>query len=139
MSTRDDDSLGGERSDGSPEGGGGLGGLVVEDLGVDDAAAVVEGGVEVAVADAAVGAGAVRGASAVHAPPAAVADRGQLLGVDMHQLTGPFALVALRWNLRCGGPGASVEAAEAGGPEDRLDALVAAGTAAAAVGAFVSR
>lgn len=75
---------------------------------------------EVAVAHSAVAAGAVLGASAVHAPPATVADGAELLDVDVGELAGPFPLVALGVTCR-GGPVASIESAESGSPEDRLD------------------
>jgi hypothetical protein len=68
-----------------------------------------------------VGAGAVGGASAVHAPPAAIADRRELLDVDMDQLARPFALVALRRDLRHGRPIPTIKTAKPGRPEDRLD------------------
>lgn len=93
----DGDALGGKGGDGAlPEPGSGVASFVVQDLGVDHSGAVVQGGVEVAVADAAVTTSAVLGAPAVHAPPAAVTDAGELLDVHVGQLTRSFPLVALR-------------------------------------------
>ena len=112
------DPVGGEPGGGpAPERGGGGGLLVVEDLGVDEPGAVIERGVDVAVAGSAA---AVMGgvAAAVDPPAAAVGDRGDLLDVDVDQLAWPFALIAPTGSV--GGPVTAVESAAPCGVEDRL-------------------
>jgi hypothetical protein len=93
--------------------GGGL--LVPVDLAVDEASAVVDGGVDVAIARTAVAAMAIV-APAVEAPAAAVGDGADLLHVDVDELARPFPLVAL--HRPAAGPVPPVEAAEACSPED---------------------
>ena len=81
-----------------PEVRGGLAALVVEDLAVHQAAAVVEGAVQVAVAHLGAGRGGV--AAAVAPPAAAGGDGRQLLDVHVDQPARAFAHIALR--LRAG-------------------------------------
>jgi hypothetical protein len=77
----------------------GLGGLVVADLDVGETGVVVDGDVEVLVADPTPGAArrVVRAGLRVlvteHAPPAPVAQPPELLHIDVHQLAWPFAFV----------------------------------------------
>jgi hypothetical protein len=93
--------------------------FVIEDLGVGHAGAVIDGGVQVAVADAAVSAGPVGGATSVHSPSASVADRGELLDVDVDEFSRPFALIAP--NRLGGGPVTAVDSSQSYGAQDRLD------------------
>ena len=90
--------------------------FVVEVLAVGQAGAVVEGGVQVAVA----GFGARRGrlAAPVDAPAAAEGDGGQLLDVHVDEFTRAFALITHR--RRFGGAVAAVQAPEARLGEDLL-------------------
>ena len=77
------------------EAGAGVGLLVVVDLGVGQAGVVVDGGVDVVVADPGlllrVG---LAGLSAVGPPAAAVRDPSDLLHVEVEEFTGPGAFVA---------------------------------------------
>ena len=92
----------GVESDGSgPEPGCGCGLFVRVDLGVDDAGAVVEGGMQVYVARTRVTAVCVV-ASSVHAPAAAIGDGRQFLDIDVDQLAWTFPLIAAdRFVSRC--------------------------------------
>jgi len=110
------DAPGGEPALGAaPEVRGGLAAFVVVDLAVHQAAVVVEGAVQVAVAG--FGAGVRRPASTVGAPAAAGGNARQLLDVHVDQLARGFAHVPLR--LR-GGAVADVEAPQARLVQDRL-------------------
>ena len=81
--------MSGEPGDGAvPERGGGDGLFVVEDLGVDEPGAVIDGGVDVAVAGIGVWPSVAVVAAAVEPPAAAVGDAGDLLDVDVDQLAG---------------------------------------------------
>ena len=72
--------------------------LVCEDLGVDDAGAVVDGSVDVAVAGTAMTVITVVASSST--PPAApIGDPGQFLDVNMDELTGVFPFITVD---RCG-------------------------------------
>jgi hypothetical protein len=95
--------------------------FVVEDFAVGQAGAVVERGVDMAVAGAAVAAHAVLRASSVHAPAATGGDGRQLLHIDMDQLARTLPLVARGATGLVGGPVAPVEATETGLVQDRLD------------------
>ena len=112
------DPMGGEPGNSAvPERGGGRCLLVVEDLGVDEPAAVIERGVDVAVASS--GPAVMSGVAAtVELPAAAVRDGSDLLDVDVDQLTWLFPLVA--HDRLAAGPVTAVQAAAAGGVEDRL-------------------
>ena len=69
--------------------------LVWKDLAVGQAGAVVDGGVDVLVADTGARSGAcVSVLAAVRAPAAAITQPAQFLDVEVHELTGPRALVA---------------------------------------------
>ena len=59
-------------------------------------------------------------ASAVDAPATAVRDAGELLHIDMHQLTGPIPLITDRWCL-IGGTVTAIETAESFSDQDLLD------------------
>ena len=88
----DDDAVGLEPGLGAtPEGGGGGAGLVDQDLGVGEAAVVVEGGVEVGVAQASA---AASGGPAMGAVPAPGRDAAQLLDIYVDQLTGRVSFIA---------------------------------------------
>src|SRR4051812_1129706 len=101
-----------------PERGGGDGLFVVEDLGVHEAGAVIDGAVQVPVAGTAVVAG--RGvATAVHPPAATQRDRCEFLHVDVDEFTGPFTLIAAHWRP----VGRSVATIEAGAAFSTQDAL----------------
>jgi hypothetical protein len=92
--------------------------LVVEDLGVGQAGAVVQSGVQEPVADR--GPPALRcPASAVDPPAAPVRDAGEFLDIDMDQLAGPVPLVSAH-RLPVGGTVAPIEPAEPGPTQDRL-------------------
>jgi hypothetical protein len=90
----DGDAVDGEPGVGAPpERSGGDGLFVGEDLGVGEAGAVVDGGVDEPIA----GAGALHDgclAAAVDPPSAAGRDAGDLLDVNVDQLAGPVALRA---------------------------------------------
>jgi len=92
----DDDAPGTEPGFGSaPEGGAGGAGLIGEDLGVDEAAVVVDGAVEVGVADAGSAPGPGGGRGPAQDPVAAAGrDLAQLLDVNVDQLAGPGTFVA---------------------------------------------
>ncbi|NYI03534.1 hypothetical protein FHU37_000477 [Allostreptomyces psammosilenae] len=79
-----------ERAGADPEQGGGGGGLVGQDLAVGEAGVVVDGAVEVAVADAV----AFGGLAAVDAPAASVGDVAEFLDVDVDEFAGAGAFVA---------------------------------------------
>jgi hypothetical protein len=113
------------------EAGGGVFSLVGEDLGVSQPGVIIEGGVQVAVAqDGLAVAGApgrgdgglevvLAGLPAVDAPSAAVGDVAELLDVDVDQLAGPLALVAAD-----GQPGTAVQVRQARAAvaaQDRVD------------------
>ena len=112
------DAVGGEpavRSLPEPRRGDSL--FVVEDLGVGDAGAVIDSGVDVSIANVAVPAMSVVAAS-VDPLAASVGDPGQLLDVDVHQLTGTIALIATR--RLSGGSVTTVETGESLGAQHRL-------------------
>ena len=111
-----DAPVGVERGGPRPEGGRGCRLLVVEDLGVGKAGAVVDGAVEVAIAGTAVALGAIPTPS-VKAPAAALGDGGQLLDVDEDELARALALVAADGRAR---PVTAIEPADALGGQDRL-------------------
>ena len=102
--------------------------LVGEDLGVGQPGVVVDGGVQVAVAEDRGWPCRVRPVRrrlrsclrglAGDAPAAAVGDVAELLDVDVDQLAGPVALVAADRHARWPGPGAPARAAVAG--QDRV-------------------
>jgi hypothetical protein len=77
----------------TPEAGGGGGLFVIEDLGVDEAGPVIQGGVEEAVTSPAVAMVQVR-SSPVEPPPATRGDRSELLDVDVDELARVVPLVA---------------------------------------------
>jgi hypothetical protein len=105
----------------SPERGSGVGLFVVEDLAVGQAGAIVDGGVDVAVAGIAVAAHAVFGTSPVHPPSTTGGYGSELLHIDMHQLAWTVPLVA-RWATgRIAGPVTTIEASQAGLAQDQLD------------------
>ena len=58
-------------------------------------------------------------AATVDAPAAAVGDAGELLDVDMNQLTWPIALIAADW-LSCGAV-TGIESAESFGDQNGLN------------------
>ena len=93
--------------------------FVVEDLGVGDAGAVIDRGVDESIPNRRTLRGR-RLAATVDPPPAPVGDPRQLLHVDMHQLTGSVALIAARL-FSIGGAVTSVEAGESFGTEHGLD------------------
>src|SRR5947199_3486348 len=104
----------------APEGGRGGALLVGQDLGVSEAAEVVDGGVEVGVADtAAASAHAVAGLTADHSMPAAIGNTAQLLHVHVDQLAGAGALVAADGGGRA--PVEVVEAVEVVTAQDPID------------------
>ena len=106
------DASSGEPGSGSrPERTRGVSGLVKVDLGVDEPGSVIEGRVDVAVADTGVTAGRA-GAATVDSPAAAVGDPTNLFDVDVDQLAGPVALI----------------------PNDRLDSSVATIETTATIG-----
>jgi hypothetical protein len=79
----------------SPERGGGAASLVGEDLGVGEAAVVVDGGVKVGVADPSVPPAATSGGSpAMDLVAPAVGDPPEFLHVDVDEFPGPGPLVA---------------------------------------------
>jgi hypothetical protein len=93
--------------------------FVVEDLGVGDAAAVIDCGVEVALADTGVAPVRVV-ASSMNTPPTAVRDRSELLDVNVDQLARQIALIPLhRPSIR--GTVATVQAAHTSPVQDALD------------------
>jgi hypothetical protein len=100
-----------------PERGGGRALFVVEDLGIDESAAVVERAVEVAVAGVAVTATGF-GASTMRAPSTTLGDPREFLHIHMDQLARTFALVTTH---RCpvGGPVTSIQTATTLGAQDR--------------------
>lgn len=81
-----------ERRGAGPEPGAGAGPLIAKALDVGQAGVVVDGGVEIVVADPTPASGATT--SAVDAVAAAGGDTAQLLGVDMDQVAGVGMLVA---------------------------------------------
>src|SRR3954462_9559979 len=102
----------------SPESGGGDGLFVAVDLGVGEATAVIEDGVDEPVA----GGRALHPrclAATVNAPAATGRDARDLLDIDMDQLTGPLALIAAR-PLPRRGPVTAIEPAKAFTVQDRL-------------------
>ena len=100
-----------------PERGGGRALFVVEDLGVDDPAAVIERAVEVAVAGVAMPAAGV-GAPTMDTPATTSGDPREFLHIDVDQLAGPFPLITP--DLRSvGGPITSIETTAPRGAQDR--------------------
>jgi hypothetical protein len=93
--------------------------FIVEDLGVGDAGAVVERGVDEAVADCRA-LHRRRPATAVYPPPAAAGrDAGDLLDVDVDHLTGSITLIAT-WRLGVRRSVTAVEPTETFTTQDRL-------------------
>ena len=101
-----------------PELDGRAGLFVVEDLGVHDPGAVIERCVQEPVAATSGDAALVVVTAASGSPAAAVGDRGELLHIDVDQLTGPLALVAA--HRSCGCAVTSVKASEASLAKDVL-------------------
>ena len=99
-----------------PDRGGGL--FVVVDLGVDEPGAVINGGVDVAVADL-FEPFVVVGAASMKPPAAAVGNATDLLDVDVDQLAGALALVAVD-GLGVRGEVTAIEATAASSIQDAL-------------------
>jgi hypothetical protein len=114
----DDHALGSEPALGtSPERGCGGALLVSEDFGVGQAGVVVDGRMEVGVADSEVPVGTL--GAAMRSPSATFADTTQLLHVHVHQLSRAGALVAA--DLGSGGPVEVPETVEVVADEDAVD------------------
>ncbi|MEA3213880.1 MAG: hypothetical protein QOJ19_36, partial [Acidimicrobiia bacterium] len=90
--------------------------VVVEDLGVRHPGAVVERGVQVAVADAPAGCPA----AAVELPAAAVGDGRQFLDVNVDELARTFPLIAPHRRLGACGPITPVETGQSGPAQNGL-------------------
>src|SRR4051794_3171621 len=90
----DADAVAGVEGGGAGEEAGAGGALLIaEDLGVGQPGVVIDGGVDVVIAQAAGRAGS--GAAAVGAPAATVGDAPELLHIDVDQGAGPVVFVAV--------------------------------------------
>jgi hypothetical protein len=74
------------------------------DLGVHDAAAIIDGGMNEAVSNSSLLGLLTPIAATPGSPPATVGDRGKLFHVNVDELSGSFPLIPLWW--RRGGGGA---------------------------------